>query len=416
MRRRGLAANSAFALTADLGGKASTVVVTVIAARTLSTREFALLATCLAAAGLLTNLLDAGAQTLLARDGAEGTRARGALFRSLAVGRIPLVALALVATVLVGVILGRPLESLATITLAAVLAAGLSLTGLLRSAQDMRPEAVSKLLTGVLSTCLVVIVALMAPSAGAVLIVLAVTSAVGLLPLVRAARRAASFDPGRGPGPAVRAAVPLCLLSLATVAYYRSGVIALSLLGSSKETAHYAVAANVAFGLLTVPNAVTTGLLPKLSGDPSPQRRLQTARRALGWTVVISGGLVAATALVGPTLLVLVFGDDYAAAARPLVILTAGVFAIAISGILGTVLVAGRSLRPLAAQVALSLAVNLLCLALLVPRLGASGAALATVACEFVGLCVLAFVARRSLPGLIRVGAPIMARRPTFDT
>jgi O-antigen/teichoic acid export membrane protein len=115
-------------------------------------------------------------------------------------------------------------------------------------------------------------------------------------------------------------------------------------------------------------------------------------------------------------LLTLVFGDDYAAAAKPLVILTAGVFAIAISGILGTVLVAGRSLRPLAAQVALSLAVNLLCLALLVPRLGAAGAALATIACELVGLCVLGFVARRSLPGLIRVGVPIVARRPTFGS
>ena len=416
MKRRGLAANSALALTADLAGKASTVVVTAVAARALPTREFAILATCLAVASLLTNLLDAGAQTLLTRDGADGSRARGSLFRSLAVGRTPLAGLALAATVVVGVIVGRPLESLATLALAVVLAAGLSLTGLLRSAQDLRPEALSKLLTGVLSTCLVVAVALIAPSAGALLIVLAGTSAVGLWPLVRAARRAASFGPGRRPGPALRAAVPLGLLSLATVAYYRSGVIALSLLGSSKETALYAVAANVAFGLLSVPNAVTTGLLPRLSGEPSPARRLQIARRALAWTILLSGGLVAATALIGPTLLTLVYGDDYAAAAGPLVILTAGVFAIAISGILGTVLVAGRSLRPLAVQVALSLAVNLLCLALLVPRLGATGAALATIACELVGLCVLGIVARRSLPGLIRIGVPVVARRPSFDT
>jgi O-antigen/teichoic acid export membrane protein len=60
--------------------------------------------------------------------------------------------------------------------------------------------------------------------------------------------------------------------------------------------------------------------------------------------------------------------------------------------------------RVLGLQVGLSLAVNLLCIAILVPVAGAVGAAFATLACEVVGLVVLLHVARRALPGLVLPG------------
>jgi O-antigen/teichoic acid export membrane protein len=405
VKPRGIAANSALALSADLAGKASTVAVTVVAARTLATRDFALFATCLAAASLLTSGLDAGAQTLLTRDGVAGSDRRGSLFRALAIGRLPLAALSLVLSMAVGFTLGRPLEALLAFVFAIVLAAGLSLSGLLRSTQDLRPEAEWKLLTGILSVGLVLPAAIYSNSPLTLLAALTVASALGLWPLLRASRPAGSFVPGVRPVGAMRSAIPLGLLGLATVVYYRSGVIALSLLGSSKDTAMYAVAANVAFGLLTVPNAVTTGLLPRLASESSDRARITVARRALWWTALLSGLLVTGAALLGPRLLTLVFGQRYAAAAEPLVLLTVGVLVISVSGVLGTFLVATRTLRPLGVQVAISLAVNLAALAVLVPALGANGAALATVACEVAGLSFLTAVAWRLLPALVQLPA-----------
>jgi O-antigen/teichoic acid export membrane protein len=401
VKRRGLTANSLFALTADLAGKASTVAVTAVAARTMSTRDFAVLATCLAATGLLTSGLDAGAQTLLTRDGTAGPKARGSLLRSLTRVRLLPAAAGLAATVIVGAVIGRPVEATLSFVLAVVLAAGMSLGGLLRSAQDLRPEAESKLLTGLLSAAASVPTALLTRSPAALLAALAAGAAAGLWPLVRATRAAASFRAGAQRARVLRSALPLGLLSLATIAYYRAGVIALSVVGMPRETAVYAVAANVAFGLLAVPNAITTGLLPRLAAEQSDEARAAVARRAFAWTVALSGALVAVTVAAGPTLLAVVFGHRYASAAGPLRLLSVGVFLIASSGILGTALVAARAVRSLATQVISSLAVNLVALALLVPPLGADGAALATIACELVGLVVLLGICWRRHPRLL---------------
>jgi O-antigen/teichoic acid export membrane protein len=77
---------------------------------------------------------------------------------------------------------------------------------------------------------------------------------------------------------------------------------------------------------------------------------------------------------------------------------------VGVSGVLGTVLLAQRRTALLAAQVAVSLAVNLALGALLVPRFGAEGAAWATLATESAALVMLAPAAARALPGLVRGG------------
>jgi len=412
VKRRGLAANSAFALAADLAGKSSTVAVTAVSARMLPTDRFALLATCLAAAALLTSVLDAGAQTLLTRDGARSADARGSLLRALALGRLPFAAAGLLAAVLVGTALHRPLEAVLTFALSLAYATGMSLTGVLRAAQDLRPEAEWKLVNGVLSVAAVVPAVLYRPTAATVLGALTAAAAISLCLLVPASRSAARFGAAASARRALRSAIPLGLLALATIAYYRSGVLALSLVGSPSDTAAFAIASNVAFGLLAVPNAVTTGLLPRLSAETSETRRVAVARRALAWTLVLSAALVLATATIGPSLLGLVFGARYSAAATPLVLLGVGVLLISASGVLGTLLVCVRRLWPLGAQVGVSLVVNVAALAVLVPPLGASGAALATVACEAAALAFLGAFVWRILPGLVQLPPRLATERP----
>jgi O-antigen/teichoic acid export membrane protein len=420
VRTRTVIQNSGFALAGDLAAKAGAMAVMMVVARSLPTAGFAVLATAIAAATVLTSALDLGSQTLLARDGVAGPAARGGLLRALAIARAPLLAVALLVAAVLGAVTGRAIEPLAAVALAATGAVQLSLTGALRSAQDLRPEAGAKLAGGLLTLAFSGACLLIAPSAGAVLIALAAGNLLALVPLVPALRaavgRAGIVAGGRmSARTALVRAAPLGAMALATLAYYRSGTIALALVSSSTETARFAAASTVAFGLLSVGNAVTTGLLPRLAGAEDDRDRAAVTRRALWWTTLIATLLAGAVALAARPLLALVFGSRYAPASGSLAMLAGATALIAPAGVLGTALVAAGRLRPVGIQVGISLAVNVLALVALAPGSGAIGAAGATLACEAVALGLLARAAVRELPHLAAgdvrgsSGSPVLA-------
>jgi O-antigen/teichoic acid export membrane protein len=410
MKRRGLGENSLWALGGDGASKLAAFAVVLLSARLLSVGEFAVLATGLAAAGLLAALLDFGAGTLLVRDGTQGPSERGALFRGLLEARAPLALVVLVVAPFVGLLLGRPVTALAVTALGLLGAVALSVLALYRSCQDVRPEAIQKLCAAALSVAVTAVVCVVVPSADALLVALVVVALATLAPLVHLAPRVADFGGRVGRRNALRRAAPIGLLALATVAYYRSGTIALAALAGSNETAAFGVAASIAFGLLIVPNAITTALLPRLSAERDLPGVVDCTRRTLTWTLVVAVLLSAAAAVAVPVGLPFALGGEYADAGAPFALLCIGLPFIAASGVIGTALLSVGKLRPLGAQVAASLAVNLVVLAVLVPFLGAIGAALATVACETVGLLLLAYAAHRALPGLIAVHHPTIGR------
>jgi O-antigen/teichoic acid export membrane protein len=408
---RSLRENSLLALVADAASKVGALAVVIVAARFLSVSEFAVLAAALAAAGVLGALLDLGSGTLLTRDGARGALHRGMLFVALLRARAPFAVAVLALAPPVGLWVGRPVTAIAVAVLAVTGSVALSVLGIYRASQDIRPEAAQKLVAAALSIGAVVLVSLYAPSADVLLFALGVVLAATLAPLLRRAPRIAEFRSGARPASALRLAAPIGLLALATVAYYRAGTLVLAGLADGTETAMFGIAASVAFGLLMVPNAITTALLPRLSAENELRSRVACARRALGVTVLVSVLLAAAAAAVVPLLLPAVLGSRYEGAGPPFAILCAGIPLIATSGVIGTTLLSIGRLRPLGVQVALSLAVNLVVLVALVPVLGAVGAALATVACEAVGLAVLVVVARGELPGLLGPRRPALVGR-----
>jgi O-antigen/teichoic acid export membrane protein len=366
----------------------------------LSTAEFATLTAALAVATILTAALDMGSQTLLTRDGVAGPGERGGLLRALALARAPAVAAVMLAAILIGVEIGRPLEAFATALLAIAGAFQLSLTGALRSAQDLRPEAVAKLACGAITIGAAAVVAFLAPRATAMLLALAAATALGTLVLLRPARTALHRGPAVNPWSAARRAAPLGAMALATLVYYRAGPIALSAFSNAFQTALFGAASTVAFGLLCISNAVTTGMLPRLAAAGT-EERVAITRRALLWVSGLALGLGILVALFARPLLALLFGARYGAAAGPLLLLTAATVLIAPTGVLGTALVAAGRVRPLVIQVGASLALNLALLVLLAPALGAWGAATATFACETVALIMVAASARAALPGLL---------------
>lgn len=401
MKVRGIGANAALALVGDGASKAAALLVVVVSARFLTVDGFAALATGLAVAGVLTAALDLGTGTLLSRDGAASASARGALFSGSLRDRLPLACLVLLLAPIVGLALGRPLEATAVALLALSGAVSLSVLGLFRAGQDIRPEALQKLAAGMLAVGVATAVCLVAPRADALLLALAVVMLATLVPLLRRAPAVADLGGHLERHSALRRAAPIGLLALATIAYYRSGTIALAALSDAEATAMYGIASGIAFGLLMVPNAITTALLPRLAAEQRPEELVACTRRALVWTTLIAVCLAAACAALGPLVLPAALGHEYRAAAAPFALLCLGIPLIAASGVIGTALLVVGRLRALGTQVVVSLAVNLLVLVLLVPSAGAVGAALATVACEAVGLVVLLSAARVALPGAI---------------
>ncbi len=168
------------------------------------------------------------------------------------------------------------------------------------------------------------------------------------------ARRVIARGPRPAPRPllALRRAAPLGAMALATLAYYRSGTIALSLCRRPRQTADSPPQARSALGLLCVGNAATTGLLPRLAaatddadrdrGDPPyarlGQRRLCAARRARRARC--------RTAAECPVRCPAMW-----AARGALALLAAATALIAPAGVLGTALIAIGRVRPVAVQV-----------------------------------------------------------------
>ena len=233
-----------------------------------------------------------------------------------------------------------------------------------------------------------------------------------LLPLVLRLRTVATLERSSRPLEVLRRAAPIGLLALATVAYYRSGTIALAALSDAEATAAFGVASGIAFGLLMLPNAITTALLPRLAVERERTGVIECARRTLIWTTALAGLLACASATVVPGLLPVVLGPAYAEARAPFVLLCIGIPLIAASGVIGTALLSIGRVRTLGFQVVVSLLVNLVCIVVLVPVAGATGAALATLICEAVGLALLVHVTRSALPGLV---LPVRDRTPAID-
>jgi O-antigen/teichoic acid export membrane protein len=262
---------------------------------------------------------------------------------------------------------------------------------------------VQKIAAAILSVALVLVIGAYRPRAEILIGALAFATLVTLVPLLVHAPRIATFGIAIGSRAALRRAAPIGLLALVTVAYYRIGTIALAVLADPHATATFSVAATLAFGLLMLPNAITTALLPRLSVDRDLSRLVTCTRSALAWTLAIAVPLSLAAIVIGPRAIPALLGPDYAEAGLPFVLICIGIPLIAASGVIGTALLALGRLHVLGLQVGCSLAVNVAVLVLLVPVLGAAGASLATLACEAVALVLLVRAARQWLPGLIRM-------------
>jgi O-antigen/teichoic acid export membrane protein len=416
VKRRSIATNSVLALSGDVAAKASGIVAVALAARWLTTEQFAVLGASLAVVTILTAVFDGGLSVLIVRDGAADSSSLLGTLRAGLVARLPVLALAFVGATAVGVARGELAPAILVAAASAVGALTLVALAVFRAAQDLSVEAGQKLLFGLLLPALTFAAVAVRPSAATVLAALVLAQTVALSVSLRGLRRFGNAPSARAVSDTLRATAPFALMTIATLVYYRSGILLLAGSRPAADTAAFTIASNVAIGLLALPNAITTGLLPNLSAARSQAERLGTARRALGWTVALCLVLTLGAALIAPYLLTLVFGARYQAAVAPLLVLLVADVLIGVSGILGVLLMAAKRVRPLVIQVGACLVVNLAAGALLIPRFGAMGAALATLITEVIAVTVLLIAVRRDLRQLISGSGSRLDPAPELKT
>ena len=172
--------------------------------------------------------------------------------------------------------------------------------------------------------------------------------------------------------------------------YYSADFVLLGFLASAAAVGQYTVAYKLPLAFLGLASLWVTVFFPHASAQPPNvlQRQLSII------TMIILGvvaPLCAGSAILGTPLMVALFGPSYHAAGAPFSILMVGVAFAAVDMSIGQVILATGHERRFAVGVSLGAGMNLALNVLLIPTLGTSGSALATVAAEALVLVFMAF-------------------------
>lgn len=218
-------------------------------------------------------------------------------------------------------------------------------------------------------------------------------------------RVARTLEGERGPAPAptsgaalalLRSALPFGLLMAGFALYYRVDMLILEWLATPGELGRYAAAYRFLDAVIALAAALGGPLFPRLSAvatsAPAEARRLLEA----GWRPLLALGLplTLGTVAVADGLVALLFGPAFAGAAPLLRLLILGTLPLFWANVGNHALIAADRVWPLVRVYALSALVNIAGNLVLVPRWGASGAALATVVCEWLNVALVARLLR----------------------
>ena len=216
-------------------------------------------------------------------------------------------------------------------------------------------------------------------------------------------------------GAMLRRAVPFGLLMAGFALYYRIDMVMLEWLAAPGELGRYAAAYRFLDAGIGLAASLGGPLFPRLASvatsAPAEARRLLEA----GWRPLLALGLplTIGTIAVADDLVAVLFGGEFAGAGRLLRLLILGTLPLFWVNVATHALIAADRVWALVGVYALSVLVNVVGNVLLVPRWGAAGSAVATIACEWLNLALVvrllrgAFGLRLSPAGLWRYAVAI---------
>jgi O-antigen/teichoic acid export membrane protein len=171
---------------------------------------------------------------------------------------------------------------------------------------------------------------------------------------------------------------------------YVDGVM-LGVMRTDVETGLYTAAYRVYEGLSYAPSVIAAVLTPRLSGlfPANRARHRHIARLGLAGSVVLAVVVAAAAYGLATPLMVWLFGPAFASAAGPFRILCLGLAFVFAIWVVHAIAISVNRERLLLQTALIGLTVNVALNFYVIPRMGADGAAVATVVGEAVSLAVL---------------------------
>jgi O-antigen/teichoic acid export membrane protein len=167
--------------------------------------------------------------------------------------------------------------------------------------------------------------------------------------------------------------------SLSTLLNARFDQILMAFIATQSALGIYAVAVNASELLLYIPSAVASAMLPAISASSAALAPVR-ALRVLRATMVVGVATMVVAALLGPPLLPLVFGEPFEPSVEPFLWLLLGVVGYSAMSVTTSALLATGSPGRSSVGPVVSLVTGIALDLVLIPPLGATGAAIAATA------------------------------------
>jgi O-antigen/teichoic acid export membrane protein len=203
--------------------------------------------------------------------------------------------------------------------------------------------------------------------------------------------------------------------TLAAHLHYKIDLYLIALLLNPEQVAFYSIAANMTNPILQIPDAIGTVIFPKLAGssdEAAHNRTAVTCRHTLFAT------LLAAIfyAVVGSQAMLFFYGQRYAPAIPPMIMMLPGIIMISLYQILTRNFTSRNKQQVNIIAAGVALAVNATSNLILIPRLGIVGAALSTAISYSLAALILLTVFVRESGASVRetvlIGTADLARYP----
>lgn len=365
---------------------------TVYLARVLGVEGFGVYGLMLAVLGYLTAFVDGGFTLVGTRDVATDRSRLGEHVRTIIALRLALAIVALMALTLftVGIDESPLVQRVLLLTGFSAITAALSLDWVFYGVERARPVALATVARSVLLLAAVVVLIRRPDQVWLVPLIQAGSEAVAVVMLAVTYERAFGMPELRVSWRACRArllqTLPIGVAQLLRAVNYWFGVLLIGLLLDDSVVGQFVGAQKLMLFLLGFATMYFLTYLPVIAGALS--RDVGQASRILSMSVRLTAALTLPVAIGGTVLAVplvtMVYGTGFEESGRPFQILIWVLPIVILAAHFRNALIAARLQRVDLACVAASAAANVMANLLLVPRLGASGAAIAMTLSEVV--------------------------------
>jgi O-antigen/teichoic acid export membrane protein len=232
------------------------------------------------------------------------------------------------------------------------------------------------------------------------------------LALALLARIDLPFRGGTEAGRLMKEAFPLGLVSAMTLLYLRADLFIVAAVAGASEAGFFQSAFRLFEATFVVSGGLAAGTFPLLAARFGEKGFDALARFVLGLLVLLSAPIALAFVLVPGPILTFLYGGGFDGAARPLSLLGVALVAVFINALTTHLLVASARNRCLVLSIATRLVAGIVLDLVLVPRWGATGAAIAVAAAEW-SLLLVSLVFSADLLGLSLLSRRGVPREPS---